>query len=110
MSGELEEAKRESNVYYRKAIEFEHELYGDPGHGMGIVHIAQELKKQRDTLRTLIAALPKVEGEIEVSSGVYNFILLKHDSGTRFLCGQIETEQTAKAYAALLQHRQGMEG
>ena len=61
-------------------------------------------------LRALILALPKVEGEIEVSSGVYNFILLKHDSGTRFLCGQIETEQTAKAYAALLQHRQGMEG
>ena len=58
--GELEEAKRESNVYYRKAIEFEHELYGDPGHGMGIVHIAQELKKQRDTLRTLIAALTLV--------------------------------------------------
>ena len=70
----------------------------------------KDLMKERDDLRTLIAALPKVEGEIEVSSGVYNFILLKHDSGTRFLCGQIETEQTAKAYAALLQHRQGMEG
>ena len=61
-------------------------------------------------MKKLIAALPKVDGEIEVSSGVYNFILLKHDSGTRFLCGQIETEQTAKAYAALLKHRQGMEG
>ena len=62
-----------------------------------------------ERVRGLIKALPKVEGEIEVSSGVYNFILLKHDSGTRFLCGQIETEQTAKAIAALLQHRQGME-
>ena len=58
----------------------------------------------------MVAALPKVEGEIEVSSGVYNFILLKHDSGTRFLCGQIETEHTARAIAALWQHRQGMEG
>ena len=70
----------------------------------------QGANNKYDELHTLIAALPKVEGEIEVSSGVYNFILLKHDSGTRFLCGQIETEQTAKAYAALLQHRQGMEG
>ena len=61
-------------------------------------------------MKKLIAALPKVDGEIEVSSGVYNFILLKHDSGTRFLCGQIETEQTAQAIAALWEHRQGMEG
>ena len=69
-----------------------------------------DLQAELERVRALIKALPKVEGEIEVSSGVYNFILLKHDSGTRFLCGQIETEQTAKAYAALLQHRQGMEG
>ena len=60
-------------------------------------------------LRTLIAALPKVEGEIEVSSGVYNFILLKRDTVVKFLCGQIETEQTAQAIAALWEHRQGME-
>ena len=72
--------------------------------------LVDQAQKERDELRTLIAALPKVEGEIEVSSGVYNFILLKHDSGTRFLCGQIETEQTAQAIAALWEHRQGMEG
>ena len=70
----------------------------------------EEVDKKYKELRTLIAALPKVEGDVEVSSGVYNFILLKHDSGNRFLCGQIETEQTAKAIAALWQHRQGMEG
>ena len=70
----------------------------------------QGANNKYDELHTLILALPKVEGEIEVSSGVYNFILLKHDSGTRFLCGQIETEQTARAIAALLKHRQGMEG
>ena len=68
------------------------------------------LEEKYKELRTLILTLPKVEGEIEVCSGVYNFILLKHDSGNRFLCGQIETEQTAKAIAALWQHRQGMEG
>ena len=68
-----------------------------------------DLQAELERVRALIKALPKVEGEIDVSSGVYNFILLKHDSGTRFLCGQIETEQTAKAIAALLQHRQGME-
>ena len=72
--------------------------------------IINDLQAELERVRALIKALPKVEGEIEVSSGVYNFILLKHDSGTRFLCGQIETEQTAKAIAALLQHRQGMEG
>lgn len=70
---------------------------------------AKSLKAELERVRGLIKALPKVEGEIEVSSGVYNFILLKHDSGTGFLCGQIETEQTARAIAALWKHRQGME-
>ena len=116
-TAELEAAKAESNAYYEKAIQFEHELYGDPINNVGIVHVAQGLKKERadlqaelERVRALVKALPKVEGEIEVSSGVYNFILLKHDSGTRFLCGQIETEQTAQAIAALWEHRQGMEG
>ena len=68
-----------------------------------------DLQAELERVRGLIKALPKVEGEIEVSSGVYNFILLKHDSGTGFLCGQIETEQTARAIAALWKHRQGME-
>ena len=70
----------------------------------------RDLHAELERVSALVKALPKVEGEIEVSSGVYNFILLKHDSGTRFLCGQIETEQTARAIAALWQHRQGMEG
>ena len=100
--GELEEARELVAALSSKVAEYEIELNGDPQNFYG--------RGRTVGLRTLIAALPKVEGEIEVSSGVYNFILLKHDSGTRFLCGQIETEQTAKAYAALLKHRQGMEG
>ena len=83
-----------------------------PG-GAFFVDVPQHIKdlvKERDDLRTLILALPKVEGEIEVSSGVYNFILLKRDTVVKFLCGQIETEQTAQAIAALWEHRQGMEG
>ena len=87
------------------------EVWPDLGELVGwLMKRYDDLQAELERMRALIAALPKVEGEIEVSSGVYNFILLKHDSGTRFLCGQIETEQTAKAYAALLQHRQGMEG
>ena len=85
------------------------------GQALGVT--AEEAERERADLQAelervsaLVKALPKVEGEIEVSSGVYNFILLKHDSGTRFLCGQIETEQTAQAIAALWEHRQGMEG
>ena len=108
-TAELEAAQRKARLQREveaalssKVTEYEVELNGDPQNFYG--------RGRTVGLRTLILALPKVEGEIEVSSGVYNFILLKHDSGTRFLCGQIETEQTAKAIAALWEHRQGMEG
>ena len=78
-----------------------------------VVRMQAELERVRGQyaeLGKMVLALPKVEGEIEVSSGVYNFILLKRDTVVKFLCGQIETEQTAQAIAALWEHRQGMEG
>ena len=100
--GEIAETKEVEVALSSKVAEYEIELNGDPQNFYG--------RGRTVGLRTLIAALPKVEGEIEVSSGVYNFILLKRDTVVKFLCGQIETEQTAQAIAALWEHRQGMEG
>ena len=99
-TAELEAANKHWDALWNAACEQKDTLQAE----------LERVRGQYAELGKMVLALPKVEGEIEVSSGVYNFILLKHDSGTRFLCGQIETEQTAKAYAALLQHRQGMEG
>ena len=77
----------------------------------------QGMNNRYDDLRTLIAALPKVEGEITCSQQI--------DSAWRLHYWQVEAygvadeciyrlsnlrEEEAKAYAALLQHRQGMEG
>ena len=77
----------------------------------------EEVDKKYKDLRTLIAALPKVEGEITCSQQI--------DSAWRLHYWQVEAygvadeciyrlsnlrEEEAKAYAALLQHRQGMEG
>ena len=108
-TAELEAAQRKARLQREveaalssKVTEYEVELNGDPQNFYG--------RGRTVGLRTLILALPKVEGEIEVSSGVYNFILLKRDTVVKFLCGQIETEQTAQAIAALWEHRQGMEG
>lgn len=70
----------------------------------------QGANNKYDELRTLIAALPKVEGEIEVyhhESGLRHSVVArpanKHYSS-------FDTPEEAEAYAALLQHRQGMEG
>ena len=127
-TAELEAAKAESNAYYEKAIQFEHELYGDPINNVGIVHVAQGLKKERadlqaelervrgeleraeagyfvaerdlqgmnnkyDELRTLIAALPKVEGEITANR----------------VCTIMMHGLYCEEFTKLLQHRQGME-
>ena len=77
----------------------------------------EEVDKKYKDLRTLIAALPKVEGEITCSRQI--------DSAWGLHYWQVEAygvddeciyclsnlrEEEAKAYATLLQHRQGMEG
>ena len=36
----------ERDKYYQQAISYEHELYGDPGHGLGVVHHLKELRGQ----------------------------------------------------------------
>ena len=53
-------------------------------------------------LRTLILALPKVEGAVVVSNGY-----VKDSTRCHALFG---ADEDAALYAALLQHRQGMEG
>lgn len=69
-----------------------------------------KLRKEVAELRTLIAALPKVEGGIETWD---------HDNGLMFTCSTrpvsryaitFRSSEERDAYAALLQHRQGMEG
>ena len=64
-------------------------------------------------LRTLILALPKVEGEIAVKhtevdlSGVWGITLNGYFT---FQSALFDSKEEADAYAALLTHRQGMEG
>ena len=58
---------------------------------------------QRQELRDLILALPKVEGEIMVSES----LVLAEDPD---MCSDMSDKEEATAYAALLKHRQGMEG
>jgi DNA repair exonuclease SbcCD ATPase subunit len=74
-----------------------------PG-GAFFVDVPQHIKdlvKERDDLRTLIAALPKVEGAVVVSNGY-----VKDSTRCHALFG---ADEDAALYAALLQHRQGME-
>ena len=58
---------------------------------------------QRQELRDLILALPKVEGEIMVSES----LVLAEDPD---MCSDMSDKEEATAYAALLKRRQGMEG
>ena len=63
----------------------------------------QGANNKYDELRTLIAALPKVEGEIMVSES----LVLAEDPD---MCSDMSDKEEATAYAALLKRRQGMEG
>lgn len=61
------------------------------------------------TLRTLIAALPKVEGEIEVYTGKNtNQVVVTYNRG--IIIGTLYGLDHAKPVADLYKHRQGMEG
>jgi hypothetical protein len=74
-----------------------------PG-GAFFVDVPQHIKdlvKERDDLRTLLLALPKVEGAVVVSNGY-----VKDSTRCHALFG---ADEDAALYAALLQHRQGME-
>lgn len=75
-----------------------------PG-GAFFVDVPQHIKdlvKERDDLRTLLLALPKVEGAVVVSNGY-----VKDSTRCHALFG---ADEDAALYVALLQHRQGMEG
>ena len=75
-----------------------------PG-GAFFVDVPQHIKdlvKERDDLRTLLLALPKVEGAVVVSNGY-----VKDSTRCHALFG---ADEDAALYAALLQHRQWMEG
>ena len=68
---------------------------------------ASDLARERDDLRTLILALPKVEGEIQATR-----IPCAAAIGEWWYVGWIRfpNERTAQSYVDLLRHRQGMEG
>jgi len=75
-----------------------------PG-GAFFVDVPQHIKdlvKERDDLRALILALPKVEGEI-LEQGDFAFVRYAHVDGPL-------PEIPRREQIALLQHRQGMEG
>lgn len=70
----------------------------------------QGVNNKYDELRTLILALPRMEGDVEV---------YHHESGLRHSVvarpankyySSFDTPEEAGAYAAILKHRQGMEG
>ena len=60
------------------------------------------LQAELERVRALIKALPKVEGAVVVSNGY-----VKDSTRCHALFG---ADEDAALYAALLQHRQGMEG
>ena len=61
-----------------------------------------DARAELERVRALIKALPKVEGAVVVSNGY-----VKDSTRCHALFG---ADEDAALYAALLQHRQGMEG
>ena len=78
------------------------QLLRDKGLGQGEIDGMAADLEELTALRTLIAALPKVEGEIMVSES----LVLAEDPD---MCSDMSDKEEAVAYAALLKHRQGME-
>ena len=80
--------------------------------GAFFVDVPQHIKdlvKERDELRALIAALPKVDGEIEIYTGKNtNQVVVTYKRGV--IIGTLYGLDHAKPVAALYKHRQGMEG
>ena len=92
--GELAETKEVEVALSSKVAEYEIELNGDPQNFYG--------RGRTVGLRTLIAALPKVEGEINERFCTGSYYSSPHDYRSHV------TFETA--LVALLKHRQGMEG
>ena len=103
--GALVETKEVEAALSSKVAEYEVELNGDPQNFYG--------RGRTVGLRTLIAALPKVEGEIAVKrtevdlSDVWGITLNGYFT---FQSALFDGKEEAESYAAILKHRQGMEG
>lgn len=71
--------------------------------------MTEQLTGEVTTLRTLLLALPKVEGEIDVYTGKNtNQVVVTYKRGV--IIGTLYGLDHAKPVAALYKHRQGMEG
>ena len=96
--------------------ELEH-VRGERDHAKKMEAVQKEVADNQtwhvQKLRALIAALPKVEGEIAVKptevdlSGVWG---ITFNGYFTFQSALFDSKEEADAYAALLTHRQGMEG
>ncbi len=96
---ERDEARRESNVFYKKALEFEHTLFGQPDQdgSDGLVSICKAYKADLTALRQLVEALPVEPGPFLVQEADGDYYV---DGNARFCCSK-----DAHAYAALLAYR-----
>ena len=92
LQAELEAAKRERDVWYARY----NELSGVKDRQLN------NLQAELERVRGLVKALPKVEGEIVAQAGYVK------DRKKVYACFGSVADMTA--YAALLKHRQGMEG
>ena len=101
--GERDEANELVAALSSKVAEYEVELNGDPQNFYG--------RGRTVGLRTLIAALPKVEGEIRVAAVMHpNHFDEWHISAGDTWIMTIAGKQSADSVLCALQHRQGMEG
>ena len=91
-TAELEAAKRERDVWYARY----NELSGVKDRQLN------NLQAELERVRGLVKALPKVEGEIVAQAGYVK------DRKKVYACFGSVADMTA--YAAIVQHRQGMEG
>ena len=99
-----EQSENAAQLYYRELTRVKNRICEaaglplDSGYEPAIKHLQAELER----VRALIKALPKVEGAVVVSNGY-----VKDSTRCHALFG---ADEDAALYAALLQHRQGMEG
>ena len=103
LQAELERVRGELAEKYKYHELFKQwQCWRDPDELVSEYEKYQAAIKENEILRALIAALPKVEGAVVVSNGY-----VKDSTRCHALFG---ADEDAALYAALLQHRQGMEG
>lgn len=112
LSQQVAALAKERDCYYHKAIEFEHQLFGDPGYGMGVVHIAQELKRNKETLQASLDAerekVRVIEQVLDIDSGkttLEKVVDLKHSFKQVWGSYQDAVNEMFKAQGTLTQER-----